>query len=110
MPETRAAQQPTAEERLWLALAAIPCGQVTSYGRLAALAGLPGRARWVGRQLSQLPQGSRLPWYRVMGASGKLSFPPESSAFERQRARLQEEGVAISDGGRLLSRRFWPDE
>ena len=77
-----------------------------TYGQLAALAGMPGRARWVGRVLSQLPEGSQLPWYRVINAQGRLSFPPGSAAAARQQALLSGEGVEFSASGRINLKRF----
>lgn len=82
-------------ERIWQVVHSIPRGKVTSYGRVAALAGLPRQARFVGRVLSQLPPGSKLPWHRVINASGRISFPEGSDGFKRQRARLLDEGVAL---------------
>ncbi|MBU2038098.1 MGMT family protein [Thalassolituus sp. ST750PaO-4] len=93
-------------ERLYTALAGIPAGSVVTYGQLAALAGMPGRARWVGRVLSQLPEGSQLPWYRVINAQGRLSFPPGSAAAARQQALLNGEGVEFSASGRINLKRF----
>lgn len=79
----------------------IPVGSVTSYGDVAARAGLKGRARWVGRVLAQVEDGAALPWYRVLRADGKIAFPVGSEAFEVQRRRLLREGVAVSAGGRV---------
>jgi len=93
-------------ERLYTALAGIPAGSVVTYGQLAELAGMPGRARWVGRVLSQLPEGSQLPWYRVINAQGRLSFPPGSAAAARQQALLNGEGVEFSASGRINLKRF----
>lgn len=84
-----------ARERIWQVVHSIPRGKVTSYGRVAALAGLPRAARLIGRVLSQLPQDSKLPWHRVINASGRISFPEGSAAFRRQRARLLDEGVVV---------------
>lgn len=98
----------SAEERLWLALAAVPYGRVTSYGRLASLAGLSGRARWVGLQLGRLPEGSQLPWYRVVNSAGYSSLPPGSAGYARQLTLLSGEGVTFSEKGRIPSRFFWP--
>jgi methylated-DNA-protein-cysteine methyltransferase-like protein len=84
-----------ARERIWQVVHSIPRGKVTSYGRVAAMAGLPRAARLVGRVLSQLPKDSKLPWHRVINASGRITFPEGSAAFKRQRTRLVEEGVAI---------------
>ena len=99
----------SAEERLWLALAAVPYGRVTSYGRLASLAGFSGRARWVGRQLGQLPEGSQLPWHRVVNSAGYSSLPAGSEGYTRQLTLLSHEGISVSDAGRIPARYFWPD-
>lgn len=100
----------SARSALYLALASVPRGRVISYGDLAELAGLPGRARWVGRQMSQLPKGSQLPWHRVLRASGQLAFAPGSMAYQRQLSKLTEEG-AVDASGRVDWRRCrWPDK
>ena len=39
----------TDEERIWQVVQLIPRGRVATYGQVAALAGLPGGARKVGR-------------------------------------------------------------
>lgn len=74
----------------------IPPGKVASYGQIAELAGLPRAARLVGRVLSQLPQGSALPWHRVVNSQGRISFPPGSKAHREQRERLLAEGVVFN--------------
>lgn len=95
------------KSRIYMLLKAIPAGSVTSYGRLAQLAGYPGRARMVGSILKQLPEGSRLPWHRVLTASGKPAFPVGSDAFERQIVRLQQEGVTLSESHRVAQAHWW---
>lgn len=70
---------------------AIPSGEVTTYGEIAAEAGFPGAARAVGNLLRTTPG---LPWWRVIAASGRLV--PDK---EREHAqRLRAEGVRISKG------------
>lgn len=96
----------TVSERVWLAVASIPSGQVATYGQIAALASLPGGARRVGRVLARLPSDSRLPWHRVVSASGRISLPGE--AGERQRRLLQAEGVECPAGRVSLHRHHWP--
>ena len=91
--------------RVWLAVASIPPGRVATYGQIAALASLPGGARRVGRVLARLPCGSRLPWHRVVSASGRISLPGE--AGERQRRLLQAEGVECPAGRVSLRRHHW---
>lgn len=91
--------------RIYAVIARIPRGRVATYGQIAALAGLPGRARQVGYALHALPPGSPIPWQRVINARGELSLSGESAA--RQRALLAAEGVEL-DGGRVsLARYTW---
>ncbi|PSJ37503.1 cysteine methyltransferase [Zobellella taiwanensis] len=71
----------------------IPPGKVASYGQLADLAGLPGRARLVGRVLATADSRD-LPWHRVVSASGAPGLPANSEAAREQCRRLREEGVA----------------
>lgn len=80
---------------LYTVLAQVPEGYVVSYGQLAELAGLGRAARWVGRTLSQLPDGSNLPWHRVVAAGGRLSLSAGSHSGAEQRARLRAEGLTI---------------
>lgn len=94
-------------ERIWQVVAAIPSGKVATYGQVAELAGLPRMARAVGRTLSQLPKGSKLPWHRVINAAGKISFPEGSEAYKRQRARLEDEGVTFLKGKVPLKTYRW---
>jgi methylated-DNA-protein-cysteine methyltransferase-like protein len=92
---------------LYLTLAQIPEGRVVSYGQLAELAGLGRAARWVGRALSQLPEGSSLPWHRVLGADGRLSLPVGSASGDEQRARLRAEGLTITNNRVDIRRHGW---
>ena len=92
---------------LYLALAQVPEGKVVSYGQLAELAGLGKAARWVGRTLSQLPEGSALPWHRVLGAGGRLSLPAGSTSGDEQRARLRTEGLTILNNRVDMQRHGW---
>lgn len=86
-------------------MAAIPSGRVATYGQVAALAGLPRGARAVGRVMARLPAGTRLPWHRVINASGKVSIPGTGGA--RQQALLEAEGVPFVEGRVDLARVGW---
>ncbi len=86
------------DQRVWQVVALIPSGKVATYGDVARLAGLPGAARRVGRALRGLPEGTRIPWHRVVNASGRISLPPDSDGHRRQRQRLEAEGIAFSNG------------
>ncbi len=93
-----------AHARIYAAIAAIPQGRVASYGAIAARAGLPGRARLVGKVLGEVPEGMVLPWFRVLRASGHIALPPGSRGFIEQSWRLRAEGVAVVNGRVSLSR------
>lgn len=90
--------------RVFAAIAAIPAGRVASYGAIAARAGLPGRARLVGRLLGEVPDGMVLPWYRVLRSSGHIAMPPGSRGFREQSRLLRAEGVEVKNGRVPLSR------
>ena len=93
------------EERVWQVVASIPPGRVATYGQVAELAGEPRRARQVGRVLGALPEGSRLPWHRVVNASGRSSLP--GAAGEEQRRRLRAEGVRFTNRALRLADCRW---
>lgn len=94
-------QPEQSRQRILAEIAAIPRGQVRSYGEVAARAGLPGRARLVARVLSELPAGHPLPWYRVLRAGAVIAFTPGSADFLRQRAHLLAEGCSVNASGRV---------
>jgi len=85
-------------QAIWDVVAQIPAGTVSTYGDVARAAGLPGRARQAGYALKHTPDGLHLPWHRVVGAGGKIVFPPGSSAFREQARRLRAEGVKVENG------------
>ena len=95
-------------ESILAAVRRIPRGKVCTYGNVAEVAGLPRRARLVGTVLRQTPAARGLPWYRVINAGGRISFPVGSEAYARQRHKLETEGVVFV-GGRVDLRRYgWP--
>lgn len=82
----------------------IPQGKVSTYGDIAKFAGFPGYARQVGKLLGKLPEGSSLPWHRVINAKGEISLT--GNDLERQRSKLIAEGIEVSDVGRIRLRRY----
>jgi methylated-DNA-protein-cysteine methyltransferase-like protein len=93
----RIAENP-AIQAIWDVVAEIPPGSVSTYGDVARAAGLPGRARQAGYALKHTPDELHLPWHRVVGAGGRIVFPPGSSAFREQARRLRGEGVKVEKG------------
>jgi len=106
----RPAESAAAEHRrrILAVVARIPRGRVASYGQVAALAGLPGRAREVGRVLASLAEESRAPWQRVVNAAGRVSPRGLFGDEAHQRRLLEAEGVRFDSRGRIdLDRQGW---
>jgi methylated-DNA-protein-cysteine methyltransferase-like protein len=83
--------------RIYDAVRRIPRGRVSTYGDVAAAAGLPGHARQVGYALAALEPGSHVPWHRVVNAKGRISRRSNDRSFEAlQEALLRAEGVRVS--------------
>ncbi|HEX7702583.1 MAG TPA: MGMT family protein [Kofleriaceae bacterium] len=82
---------------------AIPPGSVTTYGRVAELAGFPGGARVAAASLKRgNSRGQELPWQRVIGKAsgtrGRIAIlDPVGAAIQRK--LLEEEGVIVGDSG-----------
>ena len=53
-------------QRIYAVVRRIPEGRVATYGQVASLAGLAGQARQVGYALHALPDGTAVPWHRVV--------------------------------------------
>ena len=93
--------------QIYAVVARIPVGRVATYGQVAALAGLPRNARLVGYAMHGLPDGSTLPWHRVINAQGKVSPRSLRGPSEGlQRHLLEEEGVVFDLGGRVDLKRY----
>jgi len=102
-------QDPSEERkrRVWQVVSMIPKGKVASYGQIAKLIGLPSHARFVGATLRNLPKRTKLPWYRVVNASLRISLRGGGEA--RQRTLLEAEGVTFI-GDRVLKAHRWQTE
>lgn len=97
-------------ELIWMTVAAIPAGKVATYGQVAEMAGLPGRARLVGTALRELPERSPVPWHRVVSASGHIAERGRPDSQDEQQYLLEAEGVGFSGAGRIdLGRYRWQE-
>ncbi len=106
---TSAAPRPRPESRwrrYYGVIERIPAGRVATYGQVAALAGFPGNAREVGFALAALPEGTDLPWQRVINARGEVSLRREAGRDGFQRHLLEEEGISFGAAGRVDLLRF----
>lgn len=92
--------------RIYSVVALIPEGRVTTYGEVAALAGLPRQARQVGYALAALTGDHDVPWHRVINARGEISKRANGECDPRQRLMLEGEGVEFDPRGRISLARF----
>lgn len=93
-------------QRVYTVVGLIPRGKVGTYGQVARLAGLGAGARQVGYALSALPDGSRVPWHRVINRLGEISLRASGGHGSLQRILLEREGVRFDRKGRVELRVF----
>ncbi len=93
-------------ERIWAAVRKIPAGRVSSYGRVARAAGMPGHARLVGYALHALV-AEDVPWHRVINARGTISLPEADGRAALQRTLLEAEGVVFVNSRVDMVRFCW---
>lgn len=74
----------------------IPEGKVMTYGQIAAIAGNSRGARQVSWILHAMSKKYRLPWHRVINASGKISLQGSE-----QRELLELEDVTFDSSGKI---------
>lgn len=85
----------------------IPKGWVATYGQVAAMAGLPRRARLVGHVLQHLDPAIDIPWHRVVNAKGEISYSASRNGGDAvQRRLLETEGVEFDHRDRFNLERF----
>jgi len=94
-------------QKIWDTIRVIPQGKIASYGQIADLAGMPGRARLVGRALKELPSNSDIPWFRVLRSSGQIAFPKYSEKALSQKTQLLNDGVEVHKNRVKLSQFQW---
>ncbi len=95
---------PELRQLIWQVVAMIPEGKVATYGQIARLIGFPRHSRMVGTTLRRLPSDTRLPWFRVVNASLRISQRGGGEA--RQRALLEAENVTFI-GNRIPAAYRW---
>lgn len=110
-PQAAPVQTDQAVAAICAVIARIPKGWIATYGQIAAMAGLPRRARLVGHILQNLDSASKLPWHRVVNAKGEISTGLSRNGGDLvQRRLLEKEGVEFNDRGRFNLERFrWRD-
>lgn len=96
-------------ERIYAVVRQVPAGRVTTYGQVSKM--VPGTtARMVGYAMAATPQGSDIPWQRVINSQGKISPHGFGFGSSMQRELLNQEGIPFDSNDRIdLSLFGWPD-
>jgi methylated-DNA-protein-cysteine methyltransferase-like protein len=98
-PPAEPAQGRRFASRVRQVIESVQPGEVVTYGEVAREAGFEGAARAVGTLLAR--EGSDLPWWRVVTATGRLV--PGSEV--EHAARLRAEGVEVAGTPERVRRR-----
>ena len=93
---SRMKDYPDFYQAVWKACAAIPRGQVRTYGWIARRLGKPGAARAVGRALAENPFAPTIHCHRVVGADGRLTGYSGAGGVKTKRRLLIKEGVSLA--------------
>jgi methylated-DNA-protein-cysteine methyltransferase related protein len=81
-------------QKIYAVVRKIPVGKVLTYGQVAELAGLYGKARLVGYALFRVEIASDLPWQRVVNAKGEISYSIARCGGDYlQKTLLEQEGI-----------------
>lgn len=87
--------QESFHNRVYAVVRSIPSGTVATYGQVAALAGNPRNARFVGFALHTNPEPGIIPCHRVVFRDGSLAPGFAFGGPDKQRALLEREGVSF---------------
>ena len=97
-------------DRIYTTVSQIPAGKVATYGQIADLAGLHGKARLVGYALFRVDTDSfNIPWHRVINAKGEISHSSLRKGSDYlQKHLLESEGIKFDLKGKVnLSQYQW---
>lgn len=87
-------------EKIYEVVRQVPPGKVATYGQIAKIVGFC-TPRMVGYAMAALPHGVDVPWQRVINHKGEISPRRRGEGSERQRRRLEAEGVCFDQKSRV---------
>ena len=93
-------------EQVYRIVRQVSPGKVTSYGAIARILGNSRAARTVGWALHSLPEGSDVPWHRVINSQGRISTSCREHDARHQQALLEAEGIVFGEHGTVDWDRF----
>jgi methylated-DNA-protein-cysteine methyltransferase-like protein len=85
------------KERVFEFLTTVPKGKVVTYGQIAEYLGNKKSARAVGNILHNNPNEDKYPCYKVVDSQGKLSKHFAFGGIEKQKEKLEKDGIAVVD-------------
>ncbi|MES4612873.1 MAG: methylated-DNA--[protein]-cysteine S-methyltransferase [Ewingella sp.] len=88
------------QRTVWKMLRTIPCGQIMTYGQMAAQLGNPGASRAVGLANGSNPISVVVPCHRVIGSNGTLTG--YAGGVERKKWLLVHEGYLFDQQNSLF--------
>ena len=95
-------------DRIYQTVRKIPLGKVATYGQIADLSGLYGKARLVGYALFQVDTMSDdIPWHRVINAKGEISYSSMRKGGDYlQKHLLEKEGIKLQPNGKINLKKY----
>ena len=78
----------------------IPLGRVATYGQIARYIDRC-TPRMVGFAMAATPQGSGIPWHRVINSKGMISMRANGERDILQQVLLETEGLVFNENGKV---------
>ena len=97
-------------KKVYKYLLKIPNGKVVTYGQIATYLGNPRLARVVGNILHNNPDEDKYPCYKVVNAKGSLAPSFAFGGMDKQKEKLQADGIEVKDDMVDLSKYQWNGE
>ena len=87
-------------KKIYALVGKVPRGRVASYGQIARLVDRC-TARMVGYAMAAVPEGSGIPWHRIINSQGRISPRSAGDGSLAQKALLESEGISFDVAGRV---------
>lgn len=85
------------KEKVYNYLLTIPKGKVVTYKQISEYLGNVNLSRVVGNILHRNPDENKYPCYKVVNSKGKLSSNFAFGGIEKQKDKLEKEGIEVKN-------------